>query len=70
MPVLTCPGTVTANDRTGLAARWLSAQIRRMTDLEKQNVVRGVGKWGDPSVPKRGWTCIGYEDTRRRSEHL
>lgn len=23
---------------------------------------RGRGKWGDPSVPKRGWVCDGEED--------
>ncbi|MGE8131608.1 hypothetical protein ACQKQD_32075 [Methylobacterium sp. NPDC080182] len=33
-----------------------------MRDVLEDGPEGGKGKWGDPKVPKRGWTCVGTED--------
>lgn len=33
-----------------------------MRSVEEDGPTGGLGKWGDPRVPKRGWTCVGTED--------
>ena len=33
-----------------------------MRDVTEDGPRGGQGKWGDPRVPKRGWTCVGMED--------
>jgi hypothetical protein len=38
--------------------------LRKPVEKDAPHESRGIGRWRDPSVPKRGWICVGIEDLR------
>ena len=35
---------------------------RMCEDIEQRQIARGSGKWSQPGVPHKGWTCTGIDD--------